>query len=137
MKKPIIIISSILFSLNLFFILGCDNQNLGNNYYYLPEYEAIDVGYPGGAIIYKSPQKYLFNDIKIYGNVINVKYNDNFIIAIQKTDSSFLKKNIQNINKKDSLRYFIIVKESDIVYGPYNKNEYLQKRYELGILEDL
>jgi hypothetical protein len=121
----------------IFMFWGSDKQDLGGNYYYLPKYEAIDVGYPGGAIIYKSPKKYLYKDIKIYGNVISVNSNKNFIIAIQETDSSNANEINSIIVKKRYLKYYIIAKETDSVYGPYGKEEYLQKRMELNIPQKL
>ncbi|MDP2337288.1 MAG: DUF3997 domain-containing protein [Bacteroidota bacterium] len=137
MKKWIIAIFVILLSVALFFIWGVDEQNLGDNYYYLPKYEAIDVGYPGGAIIYKSPQKNLIRNIKVHGNVYEVSFNEDFIIAIQNADTSYLEKAHSSIAEKNSLNYFIIVKKSDLIYGPYNNKDYLQKREELGVPDKL
>ena len=58
MKKKVILIS-------VFLMYSCyDDQNLGNNYFYLPMYEAYDIGYEG-SIIYKSHKKLLFSDIII------------------------------------------------------------------------
>lgn len=130
MKKWIIAIFIILLSVFLLLVFGRDEQDLGDNYYYLPEYEAIDVGYPGGAIVYKSSQKYLYSDIKIKGDVISVNSNKDFVIAIQKIDSSNMEKTHSVIV---DLQFYIIVKSSDLVYGPYSKKEYLQKRKELGV----
>lgn len=129
MKKTIVLILVLVLSIILFFTLGIDEQDLGDNYYYLPKYDAIDVGYPGGAIIYKSQQKYLYSDIKIKEEVINVNNDGNFILAIQKSDSSSF--------GKGSLGYFIIVKNTDLVYGPYDKKSYMQKRKELSVPKKL
>jgi hypothetical protein len=137
MKKWMIAIFVILLSGVLFFIWGVDEQNLGDNYYYLPKYEAVDIGYPGGAIIYKSAQKNIFSDIKIHGNVISVDNNKDFIIAIQNADSSNIEKTNSSIAEKNSLNYFIIVKKSNLIYGPFNKEEYLQKRDELRVPKEL
>ena len=49
MKKLIIaIIVTVLLCGILFFIFRTDEQDLGDNYFYLPKYEAIDIGYPEG-----------------------------------------------------------------------------------------
>ena len=61
-----------------------DNQELGDNYYFLHDYEAVDIGFPDGAVIYKATQKNVFNNIKIHGNVVGANSNNDFIIAIQK-----------------------------------------------------
>jgi hypothetical protein len=139
MKKWIIVIGIALLLIGiLFFVTGDDEQILGDNYFYLPEYEAVDVGYPGGAIIYKSPQKNLFREIKIHNKVLSVAHNRDFILAIQQPmDSLLTKKESSNVSDNKVLNYFIIVKKSDSIYGPLSKPEYLQKRKELNIPEDL
>lgn len=137
MKKWIIIVLVVLFFSILFFIWRIDEQYLGEDYYYLPKYEAIDIGYPGGAVIYKSKQKNVFSDVKIHADVISVNNNKEFIIALQKIDSTNIEKTNPNILDKDSLLYFIIVKKSDLVYGPFSKMEYLKKREELKISKKL
>jgi len=81
------------------------NAYLGDNYFYLDKYEAVDVGYPGGAIIYKSTERYLYSDVKIKGNVIDVKFNDKFIVAKQKPID------------QEIINYYIIDKTNDHIYG--------------------
>ena len=125
MKKTIILIMVLVLAIISFFILEIDEQDLGGNYYYLPAYEAVDVGYPGGAIIYKSQQKYSYSDVKIQEEVISVNNNKDFVLAIQKLNNSS--------TKRDSLQYYIIAKKSDLVYGPYDKKRYMQKRKELNV----
>lgn len=137
MKKWIIIILIIAFFSVMLFMWQVDEQDLGGNYYYLPNYEAIDIGYPNGAVIYKSKQKLVFNDVKIPGDVISVNKNKEFIIAIQKVDSLDHERIHTNVLDSTSLNYFIIVKKIDLVYGPYRKLEYLKKREELKIPKEL
>jgi len=114
-----------------------NEQNLGDNYYYLPEYEAIDVRYPYGAIIYKSTQRCEIDEVKIHRNVISVNKNKQFIIAIQQDDSVNVKSRQSNVLDSNHLHYFIIVKQTDMVYGPFNKFEYFKKREELMIPKSL
>lgn len=115
------------------------NEDLGDGYYYLPKYEAMDVGYPH-SIIYKSFNKNVFNDIIIEGDVLHAIANKDFILAVQRLETEaigyaeFLRKN--KLDNKN-LNYFIIVKSSDSVYGPYVKDKYLQKCKELGVPETL
>lgn len=85
------------------------NADLGDNYYYLDKDEAIDVGYPGGAIIYKSSERYFFKDIKITGDVLKVNSDNNFILAKQKPKS-----------EPNMINYYIIEKNGDIIHGPLN-----------------
>jgi hypothetical protein len=132
MKKWIIAILVILLLCGvLFLIMRTDEQILGENYYYLPEYEAYDVGYPEGGIIYKSSEKNLFSNVIIHGNVIRMNDNKDFILALQ------LKNDSAKTDKKQLLHYFIIQKKSDNVYGPFQKQEYLQKREELNVPKEL
>ena len=128
MKKWIIRILILFFVVIIILLWGNDEQNLGDDYYYLPDYEAIDVGYPGGPIIYKSQQKYLYSDIKLR-DVVDAISNSDFVIASQKKDSFNF--------EKDSLQYYIIVKKTDSIYGPYDRGEYLQKREKLNIPKKL
>jgi hypothetical protein len=106
-------------------ITGCDNRKLGDNYYWIPRDVAFDIGYPYGAVIYKSEHQSLIGDIIISRDVIEVNHSDNYIIAIQK------------IYRKDSIRFFIIEKTDATVYGPFNKSEFYQKKIELDLPRNL
>ena len=130
MKKLIItILIIVFFTIIVFVFKGSDDQDLGDNYYFLPEYEAVDIGFPDGSSIYRASHKYIFNDIKIQGNVVDARSNAEFIVVSQRKDSS----NIEN----DSLQYYIIVKKTDSIYGPYNTVGYLRKRKELEVPKEL
>ena len=50
------------------------------------------------------------SQIKIRGDVININSNDDFILAIQKSDN---------------------------VYGPFSNEDYVKKRFELKVPENL
>jgi hypothetical protein len=137
MKRIMLVILVILFLGFLFFFLRKDERDLGEGYYYLPKYEAVDVGYPEGAAIYKSHKKLVFSNVKIHGNIICVKKNREFILAILDIDSTDTKRGcIKNLNST-SFRFFIINKKADYVYGPFNKTEYLRKREELKVNKSL
>lgn len=134
MKNWIIAIVIILLLVVLYLTWGKGNeQDLGDNYFYLPKYEAVDIGSPDGAIIYKSKERNVFTDIKIHRNVISVDKNKDFIIAIQQDDSITQPK----VQDSKFLHYFIIAKQTDMVYGPFSKVEYLKKREELKIPHNL
>lgn len=138
MKKWIIAIVVILLFVVLYLTWRRFNeQDLGDNYYYLPEYEAIDIGYPYGAIVYKSAGRYIFSDVKIHRNVTRVSKDKNFIIAIQQDDMVNTKATQANMVDSNYLHFFIIVKETDKVYGPFSRIEYLKKREELKIPHSL
>ncbi len=87
---------------------GYSDAFLGDGYYYLSVEEAIDVGYPDGAIIYKSTERYFFKDVVITGDVIKVENNKSYIAA----------KQIDRIT--DSINYFLIDKISNINHGPFD-----------------
>ncbi len=94
---------------------SCSNRDLGDGYYFLPKYESVDVGYPNGeAIIYKSNQEYIFSEVKIRGDVVNVKSDTEFIIA--KRDPQ-----ISRDNNTGLIEYYIIIKKNDSVIGPLNQ----------------
>lgn len=138
MKKNIIAIFIILLLVVLYLTLRRGNeQDLGDNYFYLPKYEAIDIGYPDGAIIYKSAERNVFSDVKIHKNVISVNKNEDFIIAIQQDDSVNIKSIYPTVQDSKYLHYFIIVKQTDMVYGPFRKIDYLKKREELKVPKEL
>jgi hypothetical protein len=137
MKKSVFAFLTLFFLLVILFIWQSDEQDLGDNYYYLPEYEAIDIGFPDGAIIYKGTQRYAYDDIKIHSEVISVKHNDDFIVAIQKTGNIHVDKADSKFVHMGSMQYFIIVKKSDLVLGPYNKTKYLEMREKLKVPKSL
>ncbi|MPL56193.1 hypothetical protein SDC9_01675 [bioreactor metagenome] len=101
-----------IFVLILFYSCN-DGSNLGNNYYYLPDYESKDIGYPYGTIVYKSKEKNHFDKILVYSDVEKVKLNNNFIIVFQRPNKKFMLKKIEDDlntwnyyyseNKKDSI----------------------------------
>jgi hypothetical protein len=134
MKKLAIIIL-------IFFICSCrDERNLGDNYFYLPMYEAKDIGHKG-SFIYTSHYKNVFSNIIIESNVIDINVNKDFILAVQKLDTGNLEVRADiiidtELEEKD-LRYFIIVKFTGSIYGPYSKEKYLLKRNELNIPKEL
>jgi hypothetical protein len=106
---------------------SCNERELGNGYYFLPKYEAIDIGYPDGeAIIYKSKQEYSFSDIIVDGDVIDVKADSKFIIA--KQDPIIDWKRNEGI-----LKYFIILKKNDSLIGSLNIDEFELNLKKLGI----
>ncbi len=106
----------------MFITAGCTDQaDLGNGYYYLSEDDALDIGLPDGAIIYKSRAKNEFDEIIIKATVKKAYSDDNYIIALQ------LPK-----NEKVS-RYFIIDKFSGRIFGPLDKKSFNELKIKLGI----
>jgi len=100
--------------------------DLGKNYFYLDKLESIDIGYPGGeAIIYKSNQKNVFNNVLLTAYDFEVKYNDKYVI-------------IKQLFKKETqFNFFIIDKNIDSIYGPLNQNSFMNLKAELNVKIDL
>lgn len=174
-------------------IHSCNTNNVGNDYYYLTIYKAMDVGYPYGSIVYKSKKENSFDKIIIYSDVISCVSNNKYFLVYQepnknlfnkfltdelnfwnsyfiasKKDSSiefayhtFSLKSINSLIEKfnnqtekiaDSLikndhyyqkcfsnkfNYWIINTHADMLMGPFTKDEYLAKRKELYIPNNL
>lgn len=123
MRKTILKIGAILtFSLSviiLFFVVY-EPDYLGDNYYYLSPDEAYDIGSSNGAIIYKSNDRFVFEYIIIEEEVVEVDYDDDYIVALQKRDSTVF-------------HYFIINKKTDSLFGPFVQSEFKKKRDQLGL----
>ncbi|EKT3966592.1 hypothetical protein NTJ12_001659 [Flavobacterium psychrophilum] len=114
MKKIVVL-------LTLFTLFSCnDGSDLGNKYYYLPDYEALDIGYAYGSIVYKSENKNHFNNVLIYSEIEKINYNDEYILAIQKPNKASMTKRIKDDlelwnnyyleSKKDSLVSLVLKK---------------------------
>ena len=124
------------FIVPIFCIISCipfSEQDLGNGYYYLPEYEAIDIGYPYGSTIYKSDKVLCFHrdNILISGGIIEVDHNDSYILVGQnksQADDEF---------DGDVNYFWIVVKMSSDIFGPLSFEQYLEKKKELGVPERL
>jgi hypothetical protein len=133
MKKYLLYFISIL---SIIILTGCPGaidfmawKNLGHDYIYhepaaLPciEKEHSDKGIPGIVFSYD--------------------YNDKFIIVLEKDILLPEKEKTKLISEnkyydllleKGVSRYWLIVHANDSIYGPFKKEEYLQKREELGI----
>lgn len=111
-----------------FLLQSCQNdENLGDNYHVLSGYEAKDVGYPYGAIIYKSNQKYSFKEVIIYSDVIAYKSDDAYIIILQKPNKEIMRNiiidNIKYLSNKKNVEKI----EIEFPHGNINsKNLYYQ-----------
>lgn len=88
----------ILFTLLL--MVNCsDMEKLGNDYYYLPDYESLDIGYPYGSLVYKSEQQNHFDSIIIFSDIKAVNYDNSYIIVSQMPNRNLILKNVKdNLN---------------------------------------
>lgn len=133
-------LTKILFS--SFFViafLSCrEMSDLGEQFYYMSEEEAIDVGSRYGAIIYKSRNKSYYDSIYIENKVIDVDYDENHIIAVRKKCLNEYDSGGQLIKRnywcEDTLQYFIIDKERALLYGPFNFLKFDEYRKKLNIM---
>lgn len=74
-----------------------------------------------------NPETTIPSDIKLVG------WNDKFICVMQKNQESHIENGIVNVIEDDTENYWIINIENDEVYGPMIKDEYNNKKIELGI----
>jgi len=77
--------------------------------------------------------------------VVDYDYDNSYIIALQneykltsyEVEKYSIEQQYEVIKKKGKLKYWIIDNINDSIYGPLKKNEYLNKRNELGIPSEL
>ena len=113
MKKGFIILGISILIFWLGYKYWDSDMDLGDGYYFLPEYEALDIGFPNGAIVYKSFDKNVFEDIIIPATVVEAKNRGDYIIAIQIPQNDTVK------------RYFVIDKKGSKIFKDLNKKEFL------------
>lgn len=121
MKKGFIILGITILIFWLGYKYWDSDMDLGDGYYFLPEYEAKDIGFPDGAIVYKSFNKNVIEDIKIPATVIEAKNRGDYIIAIQIPQNDTVK------------RYFVIDKKGGKTFKDLNKKEFLDICSKKGI----
>ena len=121
MKKGFIILGISILIFWLGYKYWDSDMDLGDGYYFLPEYEALDIGFPNGAIVYKSFDKNVFEDIIIPATVVEAKNRGDYIIAIQIPQNDTVK------------RYFVIDKKGSKIFEDLNKKEFLDICSKKGI----
>lgn len=104
---------------------------MGHNYYYLSDYEAIDVGYPYGSIIYKAESEYHFKQIVVFSDITDIHQTGDFIIVKQTPNLELYKKYISDNAKlrnngipnlfMNDINYYIINQISDKVSEPLHE----------------
>lgn len=112
MKKIVIVLGFLLLSCN-------DESNLGGDYYYLTDYEARDVGYEYGSIVYKSTSIDNFKDILVYSDIKKCVSNNEFVLISQVPNKPLM---IRRIKKSLEFwnSYFLKNKKNinvDLVHG--------------------
>ncbi len=108
----------------LILVTRADNQKLGDGYFYLPNYEAIDVGYPDGSIIYKSTKKNLYKEVVVRDNILSVVSDRRYIGVYAKGD-------LADPQPASGDRFYLVDKISGKVYGPLGDQAFL------GIINEL
>ncbi len=71
-----------------------DEDELGNGYYVLTDFDAMDLGSSFGSIIYKGNKEFSYDKMIVYSGVKKYNYNDDFIIVYQNVDEKLIKKNL-------------------------------------------
>ncbi|WP_316812869.1 DUF3997 domain-containing protein [Pedobacter heparinus] len=139
MKKLFILLTAVS-------LLSCSEEDLGKGYYYLPADEALDIGYPYGAIVYQSSAKNSYQNVLIYADVVQCVSDSRYILAAQKPNKRLMEKyhgdqndSIFNNNTslksmfKNKLNYYLIDKERDTMYGPLSEKALLKAKTEHGV----
>lgn len=118
-----IIKKNLLFIVIICFISCKDETDLGNNFYYLPNYESKDVGYPYGSIVYKSKEKYAFEKTFVYTDIVGINNNDSYIIVKQIPNKKLLLQNIKDDLNDLKLwsNYYLESKKGSLVDLIYKK----------------
>lgn len=118
-----IIKKSLLLIVIICFVSCKDETDLGNNFYYLPDYESKDVGYPYGSIVYKSKEKYAFEKTFVYADITNINNNDSYIIVKQTPNKKLFLQNIKEDLKDLKIwsNYFLESKKGSLVDFIYKK----------------
>ncbi|MCE2989518.1 MAG: DUF3997 domain-containing protein [Nitrosomonadaceae bacterium] len=108
-------------------------KELGDDYIYhesagLPciEKEHSDKGIPGVIFSYNNDEKFI---IAIEKFILLSEQEKTKLISEDKYYDLLLEKGIT--------KYWIIYKTNDSIYGPFDRQEYLQKREELGVPREL
>lgn len=79
-------------------LCGCENDSdLGEGYYYLPDYESYDVGYPYGSIIYRSNKEFDFDEVLICSDILKVNHDNDFIIVMQKPNKELIDRYLDDL----------------------------------------
>jgi hypothetical protein len=105
-------------------ITSChDDANLGHNYYYLSKYDAMNMGMPLGAIVYKSDNKNSFNNIMIYGDVLKCISNEEYALALQKPNKKSFYTEIRGKLVFWSEYYLKTRKDSSVILPSYSNTQ--------------
>ena len=138
MKKRVIVPIMVLVISSALIMLFCfvstsEIKNLGEDFYYLPKWVAIDVGNPYGSMIYKSRERdaYSQDDIIVNQGILQVVSDEFFILYVQNKS--------QNDSEKDNIPYYwgIIQKEPTERLGPYDYHDYCNAKNILGVPNNL
>ncbi|MBP1630366.1 MAG: hypothetical protein H6Q15_1259 [Bacteroidetes bacterium] len=125
--NKIYIISSILLLLLLYLLISLSYND--NNY-------KLSGGYN-----FDKEHKHITGRIDIPPNVINYKYNDDYIIVKQRPteihNAIYDKMNYVYKYGKDNIYYWIIIHKDSIVLGPIDSLEYIKAREKYHIPEKL
>jgi len=95
-------------------IVSCKDKGLGGDYFYLSSDEASDIGYPYGSIVYQSKDKYIYDNICLFADIIRIKSVGETVLIEQRPNKTLLVKLI-----KDDItfwnQHFIKTKKDSLV----------------------
>ncbi|MDR1877198.1 MAG: hypothetical protein LBQ84_06195 [Flavobacteriaceae bacterium] len=97
-------------------IFGCQS-NTSEKYYFLDEFDAMDMGYPYGTVIHKSKETGNFDTIIIHSDIEKYGENKSYIIALQKPNKELMLDRIESSLK--ALYKYNSENDSNIIYFPH------------------
>ncbi len=99
---------------------SCNTNKLDNDYHYLSKYEAEDVEYPYGAIVYKSKNENSFDKIIICSDVISFVSNNKYILVYQEPNKKLFAKFLTDELNFWNNHFTISKKDSSIEFAYHN-----------------
>ena len=120
-------------------IISCNDNLIGKNYEldYNPNEEI--------NLINKQKSENGYDVISISGHILFYGHSNEYIIVIQKPQDSIynFKENLNHdqmmkkVFESNFIQFWILEVKKDQLLGPFQKSEYLEKRKELGIPDNL
>ena len=84
----------LLFLLIIIILFSCKPEK--ERYYLLHKYDSMDVGLGERTFVYKSKEKWNYDTILIYSDVLKYKENRSYIIVLQKPNKNLILKDIES-----------------------------------------
>lgn len=109
-----------------FILFNCQSDK--EKYYYLDEFDALDMGYPYGTVIHKSKKLANLDTIIVHSDIVKFSENSSYIIALQKPNKKLILNEIES--SLEILYKYNSEDDSVIISFPHtHTNIEINKRY--------